>query len=392
MHVRKRIFTFLFAALVMALLTACGKWDYSREAMKAANDAQGQTLRVEFKVNQTFTNALRAAAEDNIQPADVDKAMTMDKSIEKLFSSGYRLDVYALRADIDADKAAAQLADEFVNRLAGCEDEGYIGMVKADNNYFYMAVLTYKHDSGSSDGGAGDDGNTGGGDEDDGFTGRWVDWNATTQTLKILPRASEKIGNTLTEDEVMEALKAQGEPTEGFSFSSVKVLNIDEKSGVTKIGDSAFNNDNSAPSPRNLTTANLGSVQTVGIASFYGNDLESIKMPNVTVVGYCAFATCRNLSHVELPAVKVIAELAFSYCDKLSSIDLSNVTCLGEHPFAGVGTCTSDKTFTIYYGTDTTQTSEEIREAFLKQINATNLSDIGYNSESGVTWIFKSKT
>src|SRR5699024_8599412 len=148
--------------------------------------------------------------------------------------------------------------------------------------------------------------------------------------------------------------------TEGFSFSSVKVLNIDEKSGVTKIGDSAFNNDNAAPSPRNLTTANLGSVQTVGIASFYGTDLESIKMANVTVVGYCAFATCRNLSHVELPAVKVIAELAFSYCDKLSSIDLSNVTCLGEHPFAGVGTCTSDKTFTIYYGTDTTQTSEEI--------------------------------
>ena len=69
MHVRKRIFTFLFAALVMALLTACGKWDYSREAMKAANEAQGETLRVEFKVNQTFTNALRAAAEDNIQPA-----------------------------------------------------------------------------------------------------------------------------------------------------------------------------------------------------------------------------------------------------------------------------------------------------------------------------------
>ena len=147
MHVRKRIFTFLFAALVMALLTACGKWDYSREAMKAANDAQGQTLRVEFKVNQTFTNALRAAAEDNIQPDDVDKAMTMDKSIEKLLTSGYRLDVYALRADIDADQAAAQLAGEFVNRLAGCEDEGYIGMVKAENGYFYMAVLTYKHES-----------------------------------------------------------------------------------------------------------------------------------------------------------------------------------------------------------------------------------------------------
>ena len=158
MNARKRLFTFLFAALSVLLFTACGKWDYSREAMKAANEAQGDTLRVEFKVNQTFTNALRAAAEDNIQPADVDKAMTMDKSIEKLLTSGYRLDVYALRADTGADQAAAQLADEFVNRLAGCEDEGYISMVKAENGYFYEAVLVYKHDSGSSGGGNGSSG------------------------------------------------------------------------------------------------------------------------------------------------------------------------------------------------------------------------------------------
>ena len=161
MHVRKRIFAFLFAALAMLLCTACGKWDYSREAAKAANAAQGETLRVEFKVSQTFTNALRAAAEDNIQPADVDKAMTMDKSIAKLLTSGCRLDVYALRADVDADKAAAQLADEFVNRLAGCEDEGYIGMVKAENGYFYMAVLTYKHGGSGSGSGGGDDGGSG---------------------------------------------------------------------------------------------------------------------------------------------------------------------------------------------------------------------------------------
>ena len=165
MNARKRLFTFLFAALAMALLTACGKWDYSREAVKAANEAQGETLRVEFKVNQTFTNALRAAVEDNIQPNDVDKAMTMDKSTEKLLTSGYRLDIYALRADVDADQAAAQLADEFVNRLSGCEDEGFISMVKADNSYFYMAVLTYKH--GGSGSSAGSGGNSGGSGENE---------------------------------------------------------------------------------------------------------------------------------------------------------------------------------------------------------------------------------
>ena len=155
MHVRKRIFAFLFAALVMALLTACGKWDYSREAMKAANGAQGENVRVTFEIDQKFTSSLRGAAEDNIQPADVKNAMAMDKTIEKLLTAGYRLDIYALRADTDAAKAAAQLADEFVSRLAGCEEKGYISMVKADNGYFYEAVLVYRH---GGNGGADDSG------------------------------------------------------------------------------------------------------------------------------------------------------------------------------------------------------------------------------------------
>ena len=155
MHVRKRIFAFLFAALVMALLTACGKWDYSREAMKAANDAQGENVRVTFEIDQKFTSSLRGAAEDNIQPADVKNAMAMDKTIEKLLTAGYRLDIYALRADTDAAKAAAQLADEFASRLAGCKEKGYISMVKADNGYFYEAVLVYKH---GGNGGASDSG------------------------------------------------------------------------------------------------------------------------------------------------------------------------------------------------------------------------------------------
>ena len=168
MHVRKRIFAFLFAALVMALLTACGKWDYSREAMKAANGAQGENVRVTFEIDQKFTSSLRGAAEDNIQPADVKNAMAMDKTIETLLISGYRLDIYALRADTDAAKAAAQLADEFVSRLAGCEEKGYISMVKADNGYFYEAVLVYKH---GGNGGAG----AGSGSDSDHPDDEWSD-------------------------------------------------------------------------------------------------------------------------------------------------------------------------------------------------------------------------
>ena len=158
MYVKKRMSLLLFAALAMVLFTACGRWDFSREAAKAANEAQGETLRVEFTVEQKFTNALRAALEENIQPADVEKAMRADESIKPFLTSGYRLDVYPLRADISAKDAAKQLAAEFVNRLAGCEDKGYISMVKADNGYFYEAVLTYKHSSsGSSSGGSTDD-------------------------------------------------------------------------------------------------------------------------------------------------------------------------------------------------------------------------------------------
>ena len=162
MYVKKRMSLLLFAALAMVLFTACGRWDFSREAAKAANEAQGETLRVEFTVEQKFTNALRAALEENIQPADVEKAMRADESIEPFLTSGYRLDVYPLRADISAKDAAKQLAAEFVNRLAGCEDKGYISMVKADNGYFYEAVLTYKHGSsgGSSGGSTDDDGGT----------------------------------------------------------------------------------------------------------------------------------------------------------------------------------------------------------------------------------------
>ena len=156
MYVKKRMSLLLFAALAMVLFTACGRWDFSREAAKAANEAQGETLRVEFTVEQKFTNALRAALEENIQPADVEKAMRADESIKPFLTSGYRLDVYPLRADISAKDAAKQLAAEFVNRLAGCEDKGYISMVKADNGYFYEAVLTYRHGSSGGSSGGGD--------------------------------------------------------------------------------------------------------------------------------------------------------------------------------------------------------------------------------------------
>ena len=373
MHVRKRLFTFLFAALAMLLCTACGKWDYSREAMKAANDAQGQTLRVEFKVNQTFTNALRAAAEDNIQPADVDKAMTMDKSIEKLLTSGYRLDVYALRADIDADKAAAQLADEFVNRLAGCEDEGYIGMVKAENGYFYMAVLPYKHGGGSSGGddGAGD--TTG----DDSSTGTsWVTLENGVLTLR--KGAIEHIGSTLDGiQEVLLALVAQDidalKKTDRYKiteelinngqlnednkicffcyFYNVTKLVIYEESGITTIGDQAAGTLDTWN--KTLQSVELHGVKTIGLRGLYAlANLKEVCLYDVENVGHNAFGANQELVGIYLPNVTTVDEAAFSGCLKLVHIGFgSQLRSVGCSAFEDVSHGTSDQSFTIYYST-----------------------------------------
>ena len=217
MYVKKRMSLLLFAALAMVLFTACGRWDFSREAAKAANEAQGETLRVEFTVEQKFTNALRAALEENIQPADVEKAMRADESIKPFLTSGYRLDVYPLRADISAKDAAKQLAAEFVNRLAGCEDKGYISMVKADNGYFYEAVLTYRHSS------------SGGGD-------------ATAPTYTVTVKAGD--GGTATPESGTITAGSTFEftvtPEEGFKVSSVtpssgSVQEIDKEKGTWEL-------------------------------------------------------------------------------------------------------------------------------------------------------------
>lgn len=306
MNVKKCLSLLLTALLTAAVFTACGKWDYSREAMKAANDAQGQTLRVEFKVNQTFTNALRAAAEDNIQPADVDKAMTMDKSIEKLLTSGYRLDVYALRADADADQAAEQLADEFANRLAGCEDEGFISMVKADNNYFYMAVLTYKHGGNGGSGGGDGSGDDGGGEEKPVFP---VEWNADTGTLTFQTgsdgtTAAEAMGNKteLNTTYTKTGLQAQVDwlnehdsehafDLDNFSLKQVVHLVVKDGSGVTTLrsSDQADQAFGYTPSAKKTNTI-----------------LQSIELSSeITEIEDLAFGYCTNLSQITLSAKKL---------------------------------------------------------------------------------------
>lgn len=344
MHVRKRIFAFLFAALVMALLTACGKWDYSREAMKAANDAQGENVRVTFEIDQKFTSSLRGAAEDNIQPADVKNAMAMDKTIEKLLTAGYRLDIYALRADTDAAKAAAQLADEFASRLAGCEEKGYISMVKADNGYFYEAVLVYRH-GGNGGAGAGsgsdsdhpdDEGSDDPTDDDEEekppYEGAWV--TLENGKLTFWQGASDHIGDKLQDKKelitaIEEALKTQGQLTgDTFSFSDVEQLVVESESGIKTIGNSTFYRSTK------LTSIDLEGVTKIEQFAFAGcSSLASIKkLTNVETIMFNAFASCSLLSGTLdgsiLPNIKTIGDNAFSQTN-FTKVDLSTVETLG---------------------------------------------------------------
>ena len=317
MYVKKRISMLLLAVLSMVVLTACGRWDYSREAVKAANDAQGETLRVEFKVSQAFTDALRGAVADNIQPADVEKAITMDKTVEKLLTSGYRLDLYALRADVDADQAAAQLAGEFIARLAGCEDEGFISMVKADNGYFYEAVLTYKHSSGSDSSSDEPDGSG-----DNTPVQKTVIWNPESGSLTFLPGASETMGSTvLNTENVKHALVVQGDLKEEDDFFLYNVVKLDVQYGsnIDKIDEYAF-------------TYRAANGWNGSLSVYVNNTLETVHLSGVKEIDEYAFGKCSSLTDVILGNVTTIGDSAFGSCG-FNSIDLSKVESIGTNSF-----------------------------------------------------------
>ena len=150
MYVKKRMSLLLFAALAMVLFTACGRWDFSREAAKAANEAQNAVV---FEASATLAQSLKDALEDKVQTADVKAAMEADERLADLLG---RLDVYAVEGD-DAEAAAQTIADSYIKHISGRKSDGRIAMVKADNGWFYAAVVTTTTGgSGSDDGNGGD--------------------------------------------------------------------------------------------------------------------------------------------------------------------------------------------------------------------------------------------
>ena len=86
-------------------------------------------------------------------------------------------------------------------------------------------------------------------------------------------------------------------------------------------------------------------VTSIGDWAFYGcNSLTSITMPNsVTSIGDCAFAHCDSLTSIEIPnSVTSIGHAAFWYCDSLTSIEIPNsVTSIGHDAFSNCYNLTS---------------------------------------------------
>ena len=146
MYVKKRMSLLLFAALAMVLFTACGRWDFSREAAKAANEAQNAVV---FEASATLAQSLKDALEDKVQTADVKAAMKADGTLTELLAGRSVLDVRFAAGDQSADDAAAAIAAQF-GRLTGRKPEAFIAMVKADNGYFYAAIVSYRTGSSSS--------------------------------------------------------------------------------------------------------------------------------------------------------------------------------------------------------------------------------------------------
>ena len=100
-------------------------------------------------------------------------------------------------------------------------------------------------------------------------------------------------------------------------FQNTNIKSVIIESGVTSIGDSAFD----------------------GCTS-----LTDVTIPNsVTSIGYSAFRDCRSLTSVTIPdSLTSIGEEAFSSCTSLTSVTIPNsVTSIGDSAFSGCRSLTS---------------------------------------------------
>ena len=141
--------------------------------------------------------------------------------------------------------------------------------------------------------------------------------------------------------------------------SDLKTVVISNNSGVTSIGDYAFNDCSGLTSitiPNNVTSIGIGafyncsgltsitipdSVTSIGDRAFYGcSGLTSVTIGNsVTSIGNYAFSGCSRLTRVTIPdSVTSIGYWSFRDCSGLTSVTIGNsVTFIGHEAFGYCG-------------------------------------------------------
>ena len=126
---------------------------------------------------------------------------------------------------------------------------------------------------------------------------------------------------------------------EGAFSGCSSLTSIEIPSGVTSIGDYAFNGSS-------LTSIEIPSgVTSIGNLAFGGcSSLTSIEIPSgVTSIGEGAFMGCSSLTSIEIPSgVTSIGDYVFSVCSSLTSIEIpSGVTSIGDYAFVDCSSLTS---------------------------------------------------
>lgn len=121
-----------------------------------------------------------------------------------------------------------------------------------------------------------------------------------------------------------------------FDFSNNlnrNLKNVNIKSGVTTIGNSAFYQ---CQSLTNITIPD--GITSIGKESFYYcKSLTNINIPDsVTTIGSFAFSNCSSLSNISIPNnITSIESSTFYKCSSLSSINIPNsVTSIGSSAFS----------------------------------------------------------